>query len=63
VLSFSVGLALTLMMSGVAAAWGTRQVVQRWKGFDAFTRRAPYFASVLIICVGLYVGLRDAMAL
>jgi len=63
VLCFSIGLALTLTLSGVTAAWGTRHVVRRWKGLDAFTQRAPYFASILIICVGLYVGLRGLLAL
>jgi nickel/cobalt transporter (NicO) family protein len=63
VLCFSIGLALTLMASGILAAWGTRHVVRRWKGFDAFSRRAPYLASVLIICVGLYVGIRGVMSL
>ena len=44
VLCFSIGLALTLMLSGILAAWGTRHVARRWKGFEAFSRRAPYFA-------------------
>jgi len=55
VLCFSIGLALTLMMSGILAAWGTRHVVRRWQGLDAFMQRAPYFASIIIICVGIYV--------
>lgn len=63
VLSFSVGLALTLMMSGVLAAWGARQVTRRWKGFDAIVARAPYAASVVLICLGLYVGLRGLLEL
>lgn len=63
VLCFSIGLALTLMMSGVLAAWGTHHVVRRWKGFDSFTRRAPYFASIIIMCVGLYVGFRGVISL
>ncbi len=62
VLSFSVGLALTLMASGIVAAWGTHHVARRWKGFDAFTRRAPYFASGLIMCVGLYVCIQGALS-
>jgi len=56
-------LALTLVLSGIAAAWGTRRVVHRWKGLDAFTQRAPYFAGILITCIGLYVGLRGLLAL
>ena len=63
VLCFSIGLALTLVLSGIAAAWGTRHVVRRWKGLDAFTQRAPYFAGILITCIGLYVGLRGLLAL
>lgn len=63
VLCFSIGLALTLMMSGVLAAWGTRRVVQRWKGFDAIMSRAPYGASAVLICLGLYVGLRGLLEL
>ena len=63
VLCFSIGLALTLVLSGIAAAWGTRHVVRRWKGLDAFIQRAPYFAGILIICIGLYVGLRGLLAL
>jgi ABC-type nickel/cobalt efflux system permease component RcnA len=63
VLCFSIGLALTLMLSGVLAAWGARQAVQRWKGFDAFAARAPYGASVILIGLGLYVAMRGLLAL
>jgi len=56
VLCFSIGLALTLLASGVVAAWGVRHVSRRWSGFDTLARRLPYFASTIIICVGLYVG-------
>lgn len=55
VLCFSIGLALTLLASGVIAAWGMRHAAKRWSGFDAFARRAPYFSSALVACVGLYV--------
>ncbi|MBE9607965.1 nickel/cobalt efflux transporter [Chitinilyticum piscinae] len=56
VLSFSAGLALTLVASGAVAALGVRHMAQRWQGFDAFARRAPYFSGALIVLVGLYVG-------
>lgn len=56
VLSFSVGLALTLVLSGVIAAIGVRQASKRWTGFGEFARKAPYFSSVLILLVGLYIG-------
>ncbi|MDN3564366.1 nickel/cobalt efflux transporter [Paeniroseomonas aquatica] len=56
VLCFSIGLALTMVTAGVAAALSVRHVSQRWSSFGAFAQRAPYFSSAVIICVGLYVG-------
>ncbi|NOG73369.1 nickel/cobalt efflux transporter [Roseicella sp. DB1501] len=56
VLCFSIGLALTMVTAGVAAALSIRHVSQRWSGFGTFAQRAPYFSSAVIICVGLYVG-------
>lgn len=56
VLSFSVGLALTLVLSGVIAAVSVRYASKRWSGFGVIARRAPYFSSALIMLIGLYVG-------
>lgn len=56
VLCFSIGLAITLVSVGAAAALSVRHASQRWSWFGTFARRAPYFSSVLIIAVGLYVG-------
>ncbi|MEL0169626.1 MAG: nickel/cobalt efflux transporter [Pseudomonadaceae bacterium] len=56
VLSFSIGLALTLVTVGVAAAIGTRHASNRWPWMGAVARRAPYLSSLLIIGVGIYVG-------
>jgi ABC-type nickel/cobalt efflux system permease component RcnA len=36
--------------------------MRRWKGLDVFSRRAPYFASIVILCVGLYIGVRGLLA-
>lgn len=63
VLSFSVGLALTMMASGVLAALSMRQVSSRWGGFGEFARKAPYFSGALIVLVGLYVGYQGLMGL
>lgn len=63
VLCFSVGLALTLVLSGVAAAWGVRHATKRWSGFGEFARKAPYFSSAVILLVGLYVGYEGLQAL
>ncbi|MGQ3300056.1 nickel/cobalt efflux transporter [Reyranella sp.] len=56
VLCFSIGLALTLVTVGAAAALSVRHATQRFAWFSTFARRAPYFSSLLIIGVGLYVG-------
>ena len=56
VLCFSIGLAITLVTVGAAAALSVRHATKRFSWFSTVARRAPYFSSVLIICVGLYVG-------
>ncbi|QGA49337.1 nickel/cobalt efflux transporter [Pseudomonas brassicacearum] len=56
VLCFSIGLAMTLVTVGAAAAIGARQASNRWPWLGTVARRAPYLSSVLIIGVGLYVG-------
>lgn len=63
VLCFSVGLAITLVTVGAAAAIGARQASNRWPWFGTVARRAPYFSSVLIIGVGIYVGIHGLMGL
>jgi nickel/cobalt exporter len=54
VLCFSIGLALTMVLVGAAAAIGVRHVSLHWSGLDAIAAKAPYFSSVLISLVGLY---------
>ncbi|KPZ12868.1 Nickel/cobalt efflux protein RcnA [Pseudomonas amygdali pv. ulmi] len=56
VLCFSIGLAITLVTVGAAAAIGARKASNRFPWLNAAARRAPYLSSVLIICVGVYVG-------
>ena len=63
VLCFSIGLALTMVISGVVAALSVQHVARRWSGFGAIAARAPYLSSALIICVGLYVGWQGVHAL
>jgi nickel/cobalt exporter len=64
VLCFSVGLALTMVTVGVAAALGMRHAERRWSGrFDRIARRAPYFSGALIVLVGLIIGLQGWSAL
>jgi nickel/cobalt exporter len=56
VLCFSIGLALTMVFSGVLAALSVKHISKKWSGFGEFARKAPYFSSVLIMVVGIYVG-------
>jgi nickel/cobalt exporter len=56
VLCFSIGLALTMVVTGVAAAWSVKHVSKRWSGFGEFARKAPYFSGALILLVGIYMG-------
>ena len=63
VLCFSVGLALTMVLSGTVAALSVRHAAKRWSGFGELARKAPYVSSVIIILVGLYVGYHGWAAL
>jgi len=55
VLCFSVGLALTLVLSGVLAALSLKQLQKRRSGFGAVAGYAPYFSAALMTAVGLYM--------
>jgi nickel/cobalt transporter (NicO) family protein len=56
VLCFSIGLALTLVLSGVVAALSIKHAAKRWSGFGDIARKAPYLSGLIILLVGLYVG-------
>jgi nickel/cobalt exporter len=63
VLCFSIGLAVTMVASGVLAALSVKHVSKRWSGFGEFARKAPYFSSALILLVGAYGGYQGLHAL
>jgi nickel/cobalt exporter len=63
VLCFSIGLALTMVASGVLAALSVKHVSKRWSGFGEFARKAPYFSGALMLLVGFYVGYQGLHAL
>lgn len=54
VLCFSVGLALTMVAVGAAAALGVRHVSSRWPQLEELAGRAPYFSGALTSIIGLY---------
>ena len=54
VLCFSIGLAVTMVSVGAAAALSLNRVSRSWAGFDAIAKRAPYLSAGLITLVGIY---------
>jgi nickel/cobalt exporter len=63
VLCFSIGLAVTLVTVGAAAAFSVHHATRRWPGVDTLMRRAPYVSCLLIAAVGLYVGFHGWLGL
>ncbi len=63
VLCFSIGLALTMVASGVLAALSVKHVSKQWSGFGEFARKAPYFSGAVILLVGFYIGYQGLHAL
>lgn len=58
VLCFSIGLALTMVASGVIAALSVKYAERRFSGFGSIVRKAPYVSGLVILCVGAYVTLQ-----
>jgi nickel/cobalt transporter (NicO) family protein len=57
VLCFSIGLALTMVASGVVAALSVKHVSKRFSGFGDFVRKAPYVSGAVILLIGFYLGI------
>lgn len=58
VLCFSVGLAITMVTSGVIAALSVKYAERHFSGFGSLVRKAPYVSGLVILCVGAYVALQ-----
>jgi nickel/cobalt exporter len=56
VASFSVGLALTMVTTGVLAAWSVHHAQRRFRGFGEVMRRAPYFSSGVLVVIALWMA-------
>lgn len=61
VLCFSIGLALTMVLSGLIAAWSVNRATKHWPGFDNILRKAPYVSCCLVASIGLYMGIQAWM--
>ncbi|NKI98648.1 nickel/cobalt efflux transporter [Novosphingobium sp. SG707] len=60
VTGFSVGLALTMVASGVLAALSLRHLEKRWSGFGDAVRKAPLLSGAVILIVGAVIALDGA---
>ncbi len=56
VVAFSFGLALTMVTTGVVAAWSVHHAQKRFKGFGELMRKAPYVSVVILLVVATYIG-------
>ncbi|MFX7732087.1 nickel/cobalt efflux protein RcnA, partial [Acinetobacter baumannii] len=52
VLCFSIGLALTMVTSGVIAAMSVKHISRRFAGFGEIVRKAPYVSGGVILLIG-----------
>ena len=57
VLSFSVGLAVTLVAAGALAAWSLRHAEKRFTGLGSVARKLPYLSSAILVAMGIFIGL------
>ena len=54
--AFSFGLALTMVATGVLAAWSVRHAEKRFQGFGELMRRAPYVSCVLLVVLAGFMA-------
>ncbi|HHW4680727.1 MAG TPA: nickel/cobalt efflux transporter [Xylella taiwanensis] len=63
VVSFSIGLAITMVASGIIAALSVRHMSKHWSGFGEVVRKAPYVSGIMILMIGTYVALHGWTAI
>jgi len=56
VAAFSVGLAATLVVIGVAASWASRKASTTWPWFDRMAQRLPYLSAGIVLILGLVMS-------
>ncbi len=58
VAAFSLGLAFTLVMVGIIAAWGVKKASASWSGFGVWAERLPYASALIVLGVGILIAIR-----
>ena len=54
--AFGIGLAVTMVSTGLLAAWSVRHAEKRFRGFGEIIRRAPYISCALLVVVAFYMA-------
>ena len=54
--AFGIGLAVTMVSTGLLAAWSVRHAEKRFRGFGEIMRRAPYVSCALLVVVAFYMA-------
>ncbi|MBK8770110.1 MAG: nickel/cobalt efflux transporter RcnA [Rhizobiales bacterium] len=63
VAAFSIGLAMTMVGVGVAAAWGASAARARWAGFSKWGEKLPYISAGIVMTIGLVITIRGMIEL
>jgi nickel/cobalt exporter len=56
VAAFSLGLAITMVTTGVVAAWSARHAERKFRGFGEFMRHAPYVSCLLMVAIAMIMA-------
>ncbi|MES2572616.1 MAG: sulfite exporter TauE/SafE family protein, partial [Verrucomicrobiota bacterium] len=56
VAAFSLGLALTMVTVGAAAAWSVHHARRKFRGFGELMRKAPYVSCALLMALAVYMA-------
>jgi nickel/cobalt exporter len=56
VVSFSAGLAVTMVATGAIAAWSVRHAQRKFRGFGDAMRRAPYISCVVLAILAAFMA-------
>ncbi|MDZ4288258.1 MAG: sulfite exporter TauE/SafE family protein [Prosthecobacter sp.] len=56
VAAFSFGLALTMVIVGVIAAWSVQKAQRRYSGFGEWMRRAPYISCAVLVLLASFMA-------
>lgn len=56
VAAFSFGLALTMVLTGVLAAWSVQKAQRSFSGFGEWMRRAPYISCALLVVLAAFMA-------